>query len=81
MAKLQVKVSNVDFDFSGSDVDENYKIDITEDYEGKILEVEFDDPEEEKYFEDYLIEALTDHISNVSGWCVNDYDYEVVTVY
>jgi hypothetical protein len=80
MAKLQVKVSNVDFDFSGSDVDENYMIDITEDYEGKILEVEFDDPEEEKYFEDYLIEALTDHISNVSGWCVNDYDYEIVTV-
>jgi hypothetical protein len=81
MAKLQVKVSNVDFDFSGSDVDENYKIDITEDYEGKILEVEFDDPEEEKYFEDYLIEELTDMLSNISGWCVNDYDYEVVTVY
>jgi hypothetical protein len=81
MAKLQVKVRNVQFDFSGSDVDENYKIDITEDYEGKILEVEFDDPEEEKYFEDYLIEELTDMLSNISGWCVNDYDYEVVTVY
>ena len=79
--KLDVKVSNVQFDFSGDyDVDENYKFNLTEDYEGKIIQIEFD-VDDEEYFEDYLIEALTDKISDISDWCVLDYDYEIVTVY
>jgi hypothetical protein len=78
MAFVTVKLSNVVFDFSGSDVDENYMNNTEADYDHKVVEVEIEDDEE--YFEDYLIEALTDYLSDASGWCVKDYDHEIVTV-
>jgi hypothetical protein len=78
MAFVTVKLSNVVFDFSGSDVDENYMINTESDYDHKVVEVEIEDDKE--YFEDYLVEALTDYLSDVSGWCVKDYDYDIVTV-
>ena len=44
---------------------------------GKIFTVEID--EDPEYFVDYIIEALTDKLSDDSGWCISDYDYDVVT--
>ena len=78
MAFVTVKLSNVVFDFSGSDVDENYMNDTEANYDHRVVEVEIADDKE--YFEDYLVEALTDYLSDVSGWCVKDYDHEIVTV-
>jgi hypothetical protein len=78
MIEVQVKVKNVQFDFScDNEVDENYMIDVEESYEGKIFTVEID--EDPEYFVDYIIEALTDKLSDDSGWCISDYDYDVVT--
>ena len=80
MAFVTVKLSNVVFDFSGSDVDENYMINTKSDYDHKVVEVEVGANTDDEYFEDYLIEALSDYLSDVSGWCVEDYDYDIVTV-
>ena len=80
MAFVTVKLSNVVFDFSGSDVDENYMINTESDYDHKVVEVEVGANTDDEYFEDYLVEALTDYLSDVSGWCVEDYDYDIVTV-
>jgi hypothetical protein len=80
MAFVTVKLSNVQFDFSGSDVDENYMNDTEANYDHRVVEVEVDVNTDDEYFEDYLIEALSDYLSDVSGWCVKDYDHEIVTV-
>jgi hypothetical protein len=80
MAFVTVKLSNVVFDFSGSDVDENYMNNTEADYDHKVVEVEVEIEDDKEYFEDYLIEALTDYLSDASGWCVKDYDHEIVTV-
>ena len=77
---VKVKLNNVVFDFKDADaeIDEWNMNSIESHYEDKIVEVEVEnDPE---YFQDFIIEAVTDHLSNVSGWCVNDYDYAIVSV-
>jgi hypothetical protein len=78
MIEVQVKVKYVVFDFSGdNDVDENYMNDVEESYRDKIFTIEInEDPE---YFVDFIVEELSDKLSEDSGWCVSDYDYEVVT--
>ena len=80
IVSVKVKLSNVTFDFKDSDceMDEWSMNDIESHYENKEVEVEVEnDPE---YFEDYLIQEVTEHLSNVSGWCVDDYDYAIVSV-
>jgi hypothetical protein len=77
---VKVKLNNVQFDFKDADLEISdwHMEQIQNHYEDKIVEVEAEnDPE---YFDDYVIEAVTDHLSNVSGWCVNDYDYSIVSV-
>ena len=77
---VKVKLNNVTFDFKDSEceMDEWSMNDIESHYEDKVVEVEVEnDPE---YLQDYVIEAVTDHLSNVSGWCVDDYDYAIVSV-
>ena len=77
---VQVKLNNVIFDFKDSEceIDEWNMNSIESHYEDKIVEVEVEnDPE---YLQDFIIEAVTDHLSNVSGWCVNDYDYAIVSI-
>ena len=80
IVSVKVKLNNVVFDFKDSEneLDEWSMNDIESHYEDKVVEVEVEnDPE---YFEDFIIEAVTDHLSDVSGWCVNDYDYAIVSV-
>jgi hypothetical protein len=80
IVSVKVKLNNVVFDFKDADaeIDEWNMNSIESHYEDKIVEVEVEnDPE---YFEDFIIEAVTDHLSDVSGWCVDDYDYAIVSV-
>jgi hypothetical protein len=80
IVSVKVKLNNVVFDFKDSEceIDEWNMNSIESHYEDKIVEVEVEnDPE---YFEDYLIQEVTEHLSNVSGWCVDDYDYAIVSV-
>jgi hypothetical protein len=77
---VKVKLNNVVFDFKDSEceIDEWNMNSIESHYEDKEVEVEVEnDPE---YFEDYLIQEVTEHLSNVSGWRVDDYDYAIVSI-
>jgi DNA-binding protein YbaB len=80
IVSVKVKLNNVTFDFKDADCEiSDWNMDeIESHYEDKIVEVEVEnDPE---YLQDYVIEAVTDHLVHVSGWCVDDYDYAIVSV-
>jgi len=79
MAQVTVKLNNVEFNFDNYQVSDNLIADVQESYEDKIVTLDvYDKDPDEEFFGDYVIEAITDYLQNVSGWQPVDYNFEIV---
>jgi hypothetical protein len=59
-------------------VSDNLITEVEESYEDKIVTLH-DVKDDDEFFQDYVIEAITDYLQNVSGWKPVDYNFEIVT--